>query len=152
MFSFILSFLELLTVILSHDNNCLCFLFFVQIELSQSATSHLEELNLLLREHDSAVEKLQKAEGEITKLKENLATRDTDVKVREREREQLELQGYVYVVAERQLATQLGTTLDEMQSILRKRGFVKFKTEDLGAKQTGIRNINVVAAADAEKI
>ena len=43
----------------------------------------MEELNLLLREHDSAVEKLQKAEGEITKLKENLATRDADVKVSE---------------------------------------------------------------------
>ena len=41
----------------------------------------MEELNLLLREHDTAVEKLQNAEGEITKLKENLATRDTDVKV-----------------------------------------------------------------------
>ena len=55
---------------------------FLQIEMAQSATAHLEELNVLLREHDSAVDKLHEAKSEIDRLKEKLSARDADVKVR----------------------------------------------------------------------
>ena len=52
-----------------------------KIELAQVATAHLEELNVLLREHDAAVDKLSDAKEEIHKLRERLDARDADVKV-----------------------------------------------------------------------